>query len=108
MARQLARTTDSPLSIVKTRRTYRFGVDLQKALGSIHVCIPTTTGVMQVQVDVVHCDISLLPGLDLLEAASVSERLQVLNVLNEIQLVPRSNDELGWTLPLSTSRGQIV
>ena len=83
----------------QSQRTFRFGRDKAKSLGTIVVRIPVPgNAYLELKVDVVHPNVPLLMGLDAMDKFTV----YVNNVQNLLV-----HDKLGWAIPLQRINGHV-
>jgi hypothetical protein len=92
----------SPLT--PPNRSFRFGVQVHRSLGSTQINVPTPSGILTFVADVIQADVPLLIGLETLD----SSRLQVLTLFNQLQHVPPPGSWVRpWLLPLFRQAGHI-
>jgi hypothetical protein len=96
-ARKVVRAAGQRLSLTPSNRSFNFGVKVHRSLGSIHINVPTPSGILTFIADVTQADVPLLIGLETLD----SNRLQVLTLFNQLQHVPPPGSMVRpWLLPL--------
>ena len=103
MARKIARLTGERLQLTPSSRRFKFGVDLHDSCGAMHIVIPTPSGTIRIQADVVKADVPFLFGLDAMDSC----RVQVLSVQNALEHIPAGNS-IGWRVPLVRKDGHIL
>lgn len=104
-ARRIFRAAGTKFSLAPSRRRFRFGVDTHDSKGSCVIRIPTPSGVMEVQADVVAADVPFLLGLDTLDR----HRIQALTITNKLQHVASESDpsDRSWVVDLVRHDGHI-
>jgi hypothetical protein len=103
-ARKVVRAAGQRLSLTPSNRSLRFGVQVHRSLGSIHINVPTPSGILSFEADVIQANVPLLIGLETLD----SNRLQVLALFNQLQHVPPPGSRVRpWLLPLFRRGGHI-
>ena len=102
-ARRLARSIGRKLDLCPSPRRFRFGVTAHESMGSTIIHIPTPSGVMSIQADVISADVPFLIGMDAMDA----NRVQVLSIDNKLEHIPLDPNALGWQLPLARKHGHI-
>lgn len=102
-ARRILRVAGRRMAPVSTPRRFRFGDHVLSSMGTCTIHIPTPGKPIELNVDIVHADVPLLIGLDVLD----HHRLQPLTIENRLQHVPHTEDELGWSLPIARRTGHV-
>jgi hypothetical protein len=77
-------------------RIFIFGDRIYKSLGALTILVPTPSGLLRLQLDVVPPDVPALLGLDVMD----SRNLQFLSVSNELECVTA-----GWKMPVVRQLG---
>jgi hypothetical protein len=77
--------------LISSRRSFTFGDTVLPSLGLMKMTMPTPSGILSLDLDVVKPNIPALLGLDLMDAHGV----QFLTVTNQLQSVAK-----GWHIPV--------
>jgi hypothetical protein len=95
----LSRMDHRSLNMNASNHTYRFGDTISSSLGSIAVDMPTPTGILQIQVNVVPENVPLLLGIDTMDKYC----LQLLTIDNVLEHL--SAEEKSWRTPVTRKHG---
>jgi hypothetical protein len=71
-ARKVVRAAGQRFSLPPSNRSFRFGVQVHRSLGSIRINVPTPFGVLTFVADVIQAGVPLLIGLETLDSKSTA------------------------------------